>query len=373
MMKKIALMILCGLLAVALATSAAWAKPGNGNGNGGDAGRSKGSTAVKQVSGVDARGHAQQQVKLELKNDSQKGSAAIKEQKLSTYREMLKNYNQLTNEGKETRIMFKDTERHWAQKSIRNMAAIGLFSGYGDGTFKPDNPISQAETIALLMRLVPLENTASADSAAGDGSGDGAVEESSSETGEVGDTGSEDAGDAVEDNTNTDTEDAEEAEDAEDPAGVPGWARQSVGRAAQLGILNMNRFHSRVQATRAQAAVWIAKTLGLEPVDVTGMPFADGALIAQEDAGYILALYKEGLISGMPGGKFNPNSAITRAEMAVLIERILARQEEQPGDLEDDNNAAGDVEEGAEDDNVSSEETVAGEDSAESASGGSDV
>ncbi|MBF7081757.1 S-layer homology domain-containing protein [Desulfallas sp. Bu1-1] len=366
-MKKIALMILCGLLAVALATSAAWAKPGNGNGNGGDAGRGKGSTAVKQVSGVDARGHVQQQVKLELKNDSQKGSAAIKEQKLSTYREMLKNYNQLMNEGKETRIMFKDAERHWAQKSIRNMAAIGLFSGYGDGTFKPDNPISQAETIALLMRLVPLENTSSGDSVAGDGSGDGTVEESSSETVEVGDTGSEDAGDAVEDNTNTDTE------DAEDLAGVPGWAKQSVGRAAQLGILNMNRFHSQVQATRAQAAVWIAKTLGLEPVDVSDMPFADGLLIAREDAGYILALYKEGLISGLPGGKFNPNSAITRAEMAVLIERILTRQEEQPGDLEDDNNAAGDVEEGAEDDSVSSEETVAGEDSAESASGGSDV
>jgi hypothetical protein len=43
----------------------------------------------------------------------------------------------------------------------------------------------------------------------------------------------------------------------------------------------------------------------------------------------VLALYKEGIILGLPDGRFNPNSYITRAEMAVIIQRILDKIDEE--------------------------------------------
>jgi hypothetical protein len=71
----------------------------------------------------------------------------------------------------------------------------------------------------------------------------------------------------------------------------------------------------------------IAKALGLEPVDTSNMPFKDGLLISKDDAGYILALYQEGILTGSPNGNFNPNSAITRAEMASMLDRLLNKSE----------------------------------------------
>jgi hypothetical protein len=52
-------------------------------------------------------------------------------------------------------------------------------------------------------------------------------------------------------------------------------------------------------------------------------PFSDGKLIPNEQLGYILAMYQEGYISGNPDGSFNPNAALSRAQMASIIEKLL--------------------------------------------------
>lgn len=183
-------------------------------------------------------------------------------------------------QNKTFKVQFKDSEHHWAKGSIDLLSATGLFNGYPDGTFHPDQSITQAESIALLMRLV-----------------DDDVDQ-----------------------------DIDENDDAYDQLDIPAWAQTSFKKASHKGIINLNRFHSAVQADRAQIAVWIAKALGLEPVDTSDMPFSDGLLISQEDVGYILALYKAGYMVGAPDGKFNPNSFITRAEMATILERILGEE-----------------------------------------------
>lgn len=171
---------------------------------------------------------------------------------------------------------FRDTENHWAKGSIDLLAETGLFNGYPDGTFQPNQSITQAECIELLMRLA-----------------------------------------------NNDDEDLNEDTDTDKTKDVPAWAQKSFKKAAKKGIINVNRFHSAVQADRALIAVWVAKAMGLEPVDTSEMPYSDYLLISKEDLGYILALYKEGLMVGTPEGKFNPNSCITRAEMAAILQRIL--------------------------------------------------
>jgi uncharacterized protein YjdB len=176
------------------------------------------------------------------------------------------------------KVNFPDISRHWAAPCIEKMTVIGLFKGYPDGSFKPDQKLTQAEALVLVMRI-------------------------------------------AEDN------DTIVDEDQDKISCLPAWVRADAGKAAYKGIINLNRFHSGVQAARAQTAVMIAKALGLEPVDASDMPFKDGILISKEDVGYILALYQEGILKGTPNGKFNPNSAITRAEMATILQRLLDKED----------------------------------------------
>ena len=96
-----------------------------------------------------------------------------------------------------------------------------------------------------------------------------------------------------------------------------------------MKLININRFHSEVQANRAQVAVMLAKALELEPVEVDEKAFTDSLKISPEDIGYILALKEAGVIKGNPDGKFNPNSAITRAEMAAMLAKVVENIEDE--------------------------------------------
>lgn len=49
---------------------------------------------------------------------------------------------------------FPDTKGHWAEDAIEALKLAGVVSGMGDGSFKPDQPISRAEIAAILARLV---------------------------------------------------------------------------------------------------------------------------------------------------------------------------------------------------------------------------
>ena len=42
---------------------------------------------------------------------------------------------------------------HWAKDAIVKVKAEGLISGYPDGTFKPDAPITRAEAVSIVNRM----------------------------------------------------------------------------------------------------------------------------------------------------------------------------------------------------------------------------
>lgn len=47
-----------------------------------------------------------------------------------------------------------DIEGSWAEESIKRAEALGYVSGYEDGTFRPDQPITRAEVMSLLNRVL---------------------------------------------------------------------------------------------------------------------------------------------------------------------------------------------------------------------------
>ncbi len=248
-------------LVLSLATGIAWAKPKDNAKTELEKGKEKSKIEFK----LD-----KSSTKIKAPKES-KAPKAPKSKKLKELKQKLDTTN-----AESKKINFKDVKGHWAKSYIDKMSAIGVFKGYEDFTFRPDNPITQVETVSLVMRITDTTNI--------NVSVQGAV------------------------------------------YGVPDWAQESVQEAVYKNIINLNRFHSQVQATRAQTAVMVAKAMGLQPVDTSSMPFKDGILISPEDAGYILALYQNGIVKGTPDGKFNPNSSITRAEMSTIMEKVIELQ-----------------------------------------------
>ncbi|MBR5535738.1 MAG: S-layer homology domain-containing protein [Clostridia bacterium] len=57
-------------------------------------------------------------------------------------------------EKKEKKNMdkFTDIKGHWAEDVINEAAEEGIVNGRGDGTFRPDEPITRAEALAMVMR-----------------------------------------------------------------------------------------------------------------------------------------------------------------------------------------------------------------------------
>lgn len=54
-------------------------------------------------------------------------------------------------------ISMSDYEKHWAKTAIEKVKAAGLMSGYPDGSFKPDQPVTRAELASVLARLLDMQ------------------------------------------------------------------------------------------------------------------------------------------------------------------------------------------------------------------------
>lgn len=345
--KKIGSILLAATLSLALVAGPALAKGNVGNGQGKDKAGGKGkAAAVSQVkSKAETGSKADKAVKTKITN---MGSG--QKEKIQT---RLKD-QQKQNAGKQ----FTDASGHWAKEKIKKAQSLGLINGYEDGTFRPDEPVTMTEAMVMAVSLAEAL-TVEGEAAVEEPVQEGAAEEETVEDGTVEEDTEEGT---VEEGTEEDgTGEEETGEDGtveEDVPEVPGWAREKYNKAMQFGIVNVNRFHSQVQADRAQAAVMLAKALGIEPVDTTGVTFSDAVLISPEDIGYIAALQEAGIVTGTPDGKFNPNSAITRAEIAAMLANIVDTVEDDvTGDETGDDST---VEEETGDDSTTEEQTEDG-------------
>ena len=57
-------------------------------------------------------------------------------------------------DGDKTPATFSDVSSHWAKDEISIAANHGWIKGYEDGSFKPDQKITRAETMTLVNRVL---------------------------------------------------------------------------------------------------------------------------------------------------------------------------------------------------------------------------
>ncbi|MGN7382561.1 RCC1 domain-containing protein [Paenibacillus sp. SAFN-117] len=190
---------------------------------------------------------------------------------LTIYREMPK--------PNEPVIAFTDIDGHWAEDYIMRAVEKGFVSGYPDGTFEPNNPVTRAEFTVMLAGALKLE---------GNGS----------------------------ELTFTDHD------------RIGGWAKQAVAQAVQAGIVdgyNDGSFRPNAQITRVEMAAMIARALQLQLNANASTGFADDEAIPQWAKGAVEAIRKLGIVDGRGGNRFVPNETATRAEATVMLLRLLDR------------------------------------------------
>lgn len=162
-----------------------------------------------------------------------------------------------------------DVPGHWAEASINRLLAMGAVSGYPDGSFKPDNPITRAEFVVVLVKAFLLEG----------------------QSGRVfDDTGGH-------------------------------WAKDFIAVAATYGIANGYSdamFGPDDYITREQMAVMICRAARIPFLDEeTG--FADRDGISEWARRAVATAVRDRIINGYPDNTFQPMRNATRAEAATVI------------------------------------------------------
>jgi len=168
----------------------------------------------------------------------------------------------------------------WAQQSIEFLAARGIVSGFEDQTFKPAGAITRAQFLQMLIGL--LDTTS-----AGEGSNFSDVKEGA-------------------------------------------WYSDAITNAQKLGIVNGKNdgsFGVHDVISREEMAVMMyraVKAVNVKLGNLTSVEaFADQAQIADFAKEAIQTMQQAGLVNGVGQGEFAPKGHATRAQAAVILERLF--------------------------------------------------
>jgi beta-N-acetylglucosaminidase len=168
-----------------------------------------------------------------------------------------------------------DITGHWAEGYIRELATQQIMKGDGKGTFSPDQRINRGEFAALIANALKLPYSTSTFS-------------------DIHTAGS--------------------------------WFVPGIQKAAGAGIISgygNGLFGPKDTITRDQAVTMIDKALKYKGIQASEAkaPFTDVANALNPDA--IARVYGLGIVSGTGGTTFTPKGSATRAEVAVMLTKML--------------------------------------------------
>lgn len=171
-------------------------------------------------------------------------------------------------------LSFTDIEKHWAKEFILKAAEAGIMNGYPDGTFKPEQFVTRAQAVSMLVRSLGL---------------------TTKEQAPFTDIASYDVG-----------------------------TQSDIAAAYAYGLVKGmdGTFNSGLPITRAQLALMFNRAYEYQqkqPYVVKGKaPFSDIASYDEETKHAITMLYEQGIIIGSEGG-FSPEAPTKRGHAAKIF------------------------------------------------------
>ncbi len=184
-------------------------------------------------------------------------------------------------------VKFSDLENHWAKTSVNNMGSRLVVNGVGNNKYEPDRSITRAEFAAVMVKALGLEPG-------------------------TGTNGFDDV-----------------------PASA--WYCGYVATASSYGVIkgyNSKAFGPSDSITREQAMTMIARAMKITGLKLSLTEsqisellagYADGANASSYAKESIAACLKAGIISGTSEKTLSPKDSVTRAEVAVMAERLLEK------------------------------------------------
>ena len=172
---------------------------------------------------------------------------------------------------------FSDISGHFAKAYIDELVSGGIINGYEDKTFRPDDLITRAEAVKLIvcaMKLQPIQNPNL----------------------------------KFNDNSN-----------------IPSWARGYIQVALEKGITNGyddNEFKALKNVSREELSVLAIRAFGGTKGENIAQ-FTDKSDISNWALDYINTATELGIITGYEDNTFKPNNNVTRAEAVVILSKCI--------------------------------------------------
>ena len=178
---------------------------------------------------------------------------------------------------------YTDTDGHWAESSIERWSDAGVVQGTGDA-FAPDSDLTCAQLATILAKLLRLP-------------------------------AADDAG--FSDNL------------------ADAWYYDAINRCAAAGILNGyadGTVRPNETISRARAMVMLARALGIEAAGTSVLNgYADAVNVPDWARGYVAALIRAGIVSGVSGSRLAALANITRAQFVTILDRAIAIYADEDG------------------------------------------
>lgn len=183
------------------------------------------------------------------------------------------------------KMEFNDVKTHWAKTSINNMGSRLVVAGDGNGAYRPNSDMTRAEFAAIIDKALGLR--------------------------------------------------AEDGKRNFSDVKATDWYNGYTMMAASYGIVtgyNSSTFAPNDKITREQAMTMIARAMKITGLQKTlAESDANSILDGYKDAGTVSSYAKSpigeclkaGVVSGKADKMLAPKDYITRAEVAVIVERLL--------------------------------------------------
>ncbi|MDR0951844.1 MAG: S-layer homology domain-containing protein [Oscillospiraceae bacterium] len=170
---------------------------------------------------------------------------------------------------------FVDIAGHWAEATLQKSVSDGLLEGYGDGTVRPNNPITAPQLITIITRVLNVTGRANISH-------------------------------------------LDIPEDA--------WYYEAAQKAASLGLIPNGLADGPMTRQDAFALMARAFLLTMDAPALSVLDaFYDNELIREENRGALASLVYEGLVQGNAGA-LNVNGELSRAEFMAVLYRTAESQ-----------------------------------------------